>query len=650
MLTSMLNRLFGRFFLIALSLPLVSLLLISGFLTFVDVGLPLRDGWQACRSLGDTQAVAKTAVTSCNWSTIKLPQHYLGKDAGPAGWEAYRNLFVSPDCNSGGCNFFVRGTFDVAEVFLNGSQVGSLGEDSPDLKSWRAFPLSVYLSPHLLKRAGEQNELIILSRTFRGNSWALNLPPIGIVNGPTATILSLLSVAEVVVVPVVAACMCLLAGFGISAMRASNVLGGRQLILCASFCLSAALFLISMSRVPRLFIGAGLITGIHFVFRFLYDYLFLEASFTLVSGKYKNFGFARSIALSGLFGSVVLLVWQILFEASGLKQHPPMWLYTWLLTTSWLAPGVFLLFRGNKNVRDSILLKVLGLSAVLRVFDHAAYLGIISEIYTARFIPAIQAFMFLGVLVSRLLDESNKLRISAELGYAVSQVAHDLRAPVAALRVAQRAITDNGDSEVTQLISSATERIQSIVGTLLDKFKANQRQQSYDDRCLISFDDSLQIVHKVMKEAELISGERCRLLIEASDGTNGRARINCVPTELARALSNIIDNGVRAGGGSVTLQLKSAMRSITFEVIDNGPGISEEMLSKLGTIGASFRDGGMGLGIYSTKLFTQRMGGEFSIVSSLKTGTKATLKFPVVLLVATSSPGPSSEVSAPSNR
>ncbi len=95
-----------------------------------------------------------------------------------------------------------------------------------------------------------------------------------------------------------------------------------------------------------------------------------------------------------------------------------------------------------------------------------------------------------------------------------------------------------------------------------------------------------------------------------------------------QALLSLVRNGLEYG--KVTLEGSWHDDMIRFEVRDNGPGIADDILPRLGepfftTKGAGK---GMGLGLFITKTFADRLGGSLSFQSNSNKGTCATLLIP----------------------
>jgi two-component system sensor histidine kinase RegB len=102
-------------------------------------------------------------------------------------------------------------------------------------------------------------------------------------------------------------------------------------------------------------------------------------------------------------------------------------------------------------------------------------------------------------------------------------------------------------------------------------------------------------------------------------------------SSLVQALLSLVRNGLEYG--NVRLAVTRGNRSISFCVHDEGPGIPKETLARMGepfftTKGAGK---GMGLGVFITKTFAERIGGSLSFSNPESRGTTAILSVPDAL-------------------
>ncbi|HTH62681.1 MAG TPA: ATP-binding protein [Paraburkholderia sp.] len=101
---------------------------------------------------------------------------------------------------------------------------------------------------------------------------------------------------------------------------------------------------------------------------------------------------------------------------------------------------------------------------------------------------------------------------------------------------------------------------------------------------------------------------------------------------MRQILTNLIGNAIRfTSSGSVTLRASHAWDTLTFEVIDTGPGIPASEIERLFTPferGQAARDNdhGAGLGLTICRLLTQALGGSLEVDSDVGNGTRFIVK------------------------
>jgi len=106
---------------------------------------------------------------------------------------------------------------------------------------------------------------------------------------------------------------------------------------------------------------------------------------------------------------------------------------------------------------------------------------------------------------------------------------------------------------------------------------------------------------------------------------------------LNQILLNLLSNAIRFTdrGGKVTVSARAEAANVTFAIEDNGVGISDEDLARVGEpyfqAGTSYdrRHGGTGLGLSIVKGLVQLHGGELSIRSRVGEGTRVTVRLPL---------------------
>lgn len=115
------------------------------------------------------------------------------------------------------------------------------------------------------------------------------------------------------------------------------------------------------------------------------------------------------------------------------------------------------------------------------------------------------------------------------------------------------------------------------------------------------------------------------------DGPTALPKVRINPPELTQILINLISNAAQAVGTvdrsdrRVVVNAIEAGDKLRFIISDNGPGMSPEVLKKIGTLFFTTREEGTGLGVAQCKRLVQRAAGDIHFVSSEGAGTTVTV-------------------------
>ncbi|MGE3609545.1 MAG: sensor histidine kinase [Bacteriovoracaceae bacterium] len=114
--------------------------------------------------------------------------------------------------------------------------------------------------------------------------------------------------------------------------------------------------------------------------------------------------------------------------------------------------------------------------------------------------------------------------------------------------------------------------------------------------------------------------------------SSGHVQINRI--NFVQSIFNLMDNAAEATNqnSEITVKILSEENTIKLLICDTGPGLSKEVLERLGEPFNTTKEKGTGLGIYSTQLFMNSVGGSLQIKNHPQTGTIVELIFPKVEL------------------
>ena len=223
--------------------------------------------------------------------------------------------------------------------------------------------------------------------------------------------------------------------------------------------------------------------------------------------------------------------------------------------------------------------------------------------------------------------------VTKSLGALASQVAHDIRSPLAALEVVSGDV-DQLPEDKRVLIRAAVGRIRDIANSLLSRQRAHAvgAEPSAPEAASPHLLSSL--IDPVISEKRLQFRSQSRIAIELRLDISSYGLFAAVqPIEFKRLVSNLVNNAVEAvgdGDGAVRIALTSRDGHALVSVQDNGKGIPAEVLAKLGRRGETHgKADGSGLGLYHARTSAEAWGGSLEIASEVGKGTTSTVLLPL---------------------
>jgi len=241
------------------------------------------------------------------------------------------------------------------------------------------------------------------------------------------------------------------------------------------------------------------------------------------------------------------------------------------------------------------------------------------------------------------LRETDRLR--REL---VANVGHDLRTPLAALRVtldeAERFAAEGRSDDVADALAAARRQSEGAADLVADLFELSVLDRP---------GHALRLGPVPLGElARDVGAQHRAAFAEAGiafevDAPPGLPVVEADGARLVRALSNLLDNARRhtPAGGTVTLAARSASGEAAFEVADTGEGIAPDALAHVFERyyrgeGPRTRGTGTGLGLAIARAVAEAHGG--TLAAENTPGEGAT--FRLVLPLGAAALGPDSEL------
>jgi len=205
------------------------------------------------------------------------------------------------------------------------------------------------------------------------------------------------------------------------------------------------------------------------------------------------------------------------------------------------------------------------------------------------------------------------------LGGQAAAAAHSLGTPLATISVVAKELKKEigGDKETSKdidLLISQTKRCSEIL-------KKISKKQIKEDVFLssIKFEDLLEEIINSFKET---SSKDINLIVE---NDNNKIAIQRTP-EIIYGLRNFIGNAVKFSKSQVNINLRSDQKIIEIKINDDGPGIPEDIIQKMGEpyIKSKSKElsdnSGLGLGTFLGKTLLERQGGQLIFKRNSKLG------------------------------
>lgn len=287
----------------------------------------------------------------------------------------------------------------------------------------------------------------------------------------------------------------------------------------------------------------------------------------------------------------------------------------------------------------------LGIITYTRRYDKASvlyfehyFLHLIAEILAQIIFGIVLIGLSIFALVFAYRSYLTQAKLNMLRSDFVSNITHELKIPVSTAKAAMEAILNYGitdDKEKTKsylkMVASEMNRLDSLTSRVLEhsKLESNQHLLKKEETNLNEFVDrivkSVQLFYvdtvniKFTKPDELISIPIDRVYIEG-------------------VIRNLIENSKKYGGDDVSIVVKLWQKGVHvyISVIDNGPGIPKEYLSKIFDrffrvpTGNQHNIKGFGLGLSFAALVMKQHNGSILADNLSESGCEMKLEFPAV--------------------
>lgn len=323
-----------------------------------------------------------------------------------------------------------------------------------------------------------------------------------------------------------------------------------------------------------------------------------------------------------------------------------------LSNTTLLIPAILFLRIKNKEPVETIISAISFIITLCFINDGIRFIFEFASLnypfpYVNRHTTPVFLLCSLFYLFERILREERTLSKNEAIFDITAQVIHDIRSPLAVLdHVANQA--DFLQKELKPIAQKATKRMEEMIHSLALQHEAAGSLREKNAPTHADARISL-VIQDVILEKKIQYQHLNHIKIEDVVDESAQSAICSVDISgLKRILSNLVDNSVQAIRGTpdqpgpkerglpllgeikVHLSCKDGRSLIA--ILDNGHGISLDLIPQLGVKGNTFnKPGGKGLGLFHAKTLVSSWGGDLRIESELNSGTKVTVSLPSTL-------------------
>jgi signal transduction histidine kinase len=230
--------------------------------------------------------------------------------------------------------------------------------------------------------------------------------------------------------------------------------------------------------------------------------------------------------------------------------------------------------------------------------------------------------------ISEYIESEKKLQHSEQLsvlGELAAGIAHEIRNPLTSLKGFLQLSTGTKENReiYNDIMLSEINRINLIVGELL--LLSKPKEMVFQPSHLLSLIRT--VVTIVNTQAILYNIE----IITEIDHEVQQINISCEENKLKQVFINILKNGIEAMQieGKMYIKVKRLNNDVHISFIDEGKGIPEEELERLGKRFYSTKENGTGLGLMISFNIIENHKGKMNISSEVGKGTIIDIVLPV---------------------
>lgn len=227
---------------------------------------------------------------------------------------------------------------------------------------------------------------------------------------------------------------------------------------------------------------------------------------------------------------------------------------------------------------------------------------------------------------NRILFEVNKLEKVKIVSELAASISHEVRNPLTVTRGFLQLLKDPEISQEKKLqyidLSMVElDRAKAIISDYL-----TFARPSIENVELLNLNTELEYVANVLRPYGTLSNVNISIEYRSTSKVLGEKQ------KFHQCLINVIKNGIEAmpTGGVISITLQEIGENAVIAIQDNGTGMKQEQIDRLGTPYYSTKEKGTGLGTMVVFSIVQAMRGKVEVQSEINKGTRVSIILPKV--------------------
>lgn len=219
------------------------------------------------------------------------------------------------------------------------------------------------------------------------------------------------------------------------------------------------------------------------------------------------------------------------------------------------------------------------------------------------------------------LQKTEKMQIISELA---ASIAHEIRNPLQVTRGFLQLLSGKSDAVAKPHFTIAINELDRASAIITDFLTFAKPEMDTIEP--MDLQQELNKIEKIMSPLAMMNGGV--VCVSAAENLS----ILGNPSKFKQALINMVKNSIEAMGeeGKIEIEAFAEEETAVIRITDNGEGMDEEQIAKLGEPFFSTKTKGTGLGLMVTFRIIEVMKGSLEFRSNKGKGTEAIVRFPLI--------------------